>query len=729
MLHLETLYGHVKAAGARLLLRAVLDGAPPQTALVDLGDPAPVRAFVEKHITERNLFVGVAVRKPDAATGSGADCLLLPALFTEIDFKDFASEAEALERLAKFPLPPSLLIRSGGGLHVYWLLVEPLSLEGTGFADAKALLVALAKATGGDLKAAEPARVLRPAGTWNRKYDPPRPVTIDTLDATRIYAIDDIRAAVAYCAEPATTSKGERKPPLPDVIGSGTRNDVLFREACRLFAQGYHYNEVRALIGEANKRSVRPLAGLELDSLTRSAEGYPVREVRPLNEVGDAQSFAADVRDRVRHDHARKADFLFDTHWRPDTDAQIHRDLQEHIKTRIILATRIEDSTVKAATLKHLGRCQSAARLDAILKIARTQKPLAMSGTEWDRDPMLFGCANGTIDLSTGVLRPGDPNDLITQFSPVPYDPAAAAPRAERFFLEIFGEDEALVNYMWRVLGYVLTGLISAQVFWILWGGGGNGKSTLMELITYILGPYAWGMPFPSAHWSESMGEYQKASLAGRRLVTSAEVSQRAQLHEELVKSLTGGDTINARHPYGRPFNFVPSAKFFLRVNDRPIIQDTTRGMWRRVKLVPFTQSFPVNPTLADELRAEAPGVLAWMVRGCLAWQRDGFQEPEIVRVVTEEYRAEQDPLATFLAECCVLAPNASVGGQVFYQRYLAWCETSFVPSQQRMSAVLFGRKVAERFKSEKTKSGRFYYGVGLLEARQNTPPPDLLAA
>jgi hypothetical protein len=127
---------------------------------------------------------------------------------------------------------------------------------------------------------------------------------------------------------------------------------------------------------------------------------------------------------------------------------------------------------------------------------------------------------------------------------------------------------------------------------------------------------YAWAMPFPEAGWSNAMSEYQKAGLVGRRFVTASEVKRRGQINEELVKSLTGDDTINARHPYGRPFQFRPVAKFFLRVNAKPIIRDETHGMWRRVTLIPFTRTFAVDKTLPETLAAEAPGILAWAVRG-----------------------------------------------------------------------------------------------------------------
>ena len=161
-------------------LRALAPGKSPVQQIIPLGPRAggAISAFVRQHGAERNIYFGVAIRKPDAKTGSGAECQALTALFAEIDFSQ-TPETVARERLATFPLRPSLTVRSGGGLHCYWLLAEPLSLGGTGLADAKVLLIALADAVGADRASAEPARILRLPGTWNFKYDPPREVGLE----------------------------------------------------------------------------------------------------------------------------------------------------------------------------------------------------------------------------------------------------------------------------------------------------------------------------------------------------------------------------------------------------------------------------------------------------------------------------------------------------------------------------------------------------------------------
>jgi putative DNA primase/helicase len=250
---------------------------------------------------------------------------------------------------------------------------------------------------------------------------------------------------------------------------------------------------------------------------------------------------------------------------------------------------------------------------------------------------------------------------------------------------EIFADHKELVDYLQRAFGYCLTGLTTEQVFWILWGLGANGKSTLIEVLQHsIFGAYAWTMPFPTATWTTAISEYQRAELPGRRVVTASEVKHRAHLHEDFIKSLTGGDSVNARQIYGRPFTFVPVAKFFLRCNERPIIKDLTHSMWRRVKLIPFTQTFPIDVTLSPALSAEASGIFNWLLEGVRLWRIEGLQEPDIVQAATADYRQASDVLTDFLAERCFVSTGVSVGGRELFAAYVSWEDTRRTPTEGR---------------------------------------------
>jgi len=200
--------------------------------------------------------------------------------------------------------------------------------------------------------------------------------------------------------------------------------------------------------------------------------------------------------------------------------------------------------------------------------------------------------------------------------------------------------------------------------------------------------------------------------LAGRRFVTSSEVAKQGRLNEEMVKSLTGSDTVNARHPYGRPFQFVPQAKFFLRVNDKPQIRDESHGMWRRIKLVPFVETFPIDTTLSTTLAAEAPGILRWAIQGCLEWQRNGLQEPEIVRSATAAYRNDQDQLASFIEARCVVVEGVTARASVLFEAYRAWAADN-VRAEDRLNQKTFGQRLQSRFSF---REGRhtIYHGVAI---------------
>ena len=222
---------------------------------------------------------------------------------------------------------------------------------------------------------------------------------------------------------------------------------------------------------------------------------------------------------------------------------------------------------------------------------------------------------------------------------------------------------------------------------------------------------FCWSMPFPSASWSDAISEYQRAELVGRRFVTTSELSKQKELNAELVKSLTGSDRINARRVRERPINFVPMAKFFLAVNDPPVIEDTSVGMWRRVKLVPFLQSFAVNPNFGASLLAELPGILTWAVEGCVEWQRDGIQHPECVVAATAEYQEDSDPFRRFVNEQCVMGADCSAGATELHKKFQGW-------SEFEMSQRAFGKRLRQLpgVRANETRTGTRYQGIGVRD-------------
>ena len=341
--------------------------------------------------------------------------------------------------------------------------------------------------------------------------------------------------------------------------------------------------------------------------------------------------------------------------------------------------------------------------MQKLLELAQSEPGIPVLLTQLDRHPFKIVCPNGVIDLETSELLPFDPNLLITKAINVAYDPDAKAPRWERFLMEIMGaptsevhadmsaseletraEAEArareLVAYLQRAIGYSLSGSVKEQVMFILHGSGANGKSLFVNILMKLLGPLAMKA---TSNLLMSKGRHEHpteiADLFGKRFVAAVETGEGHKLNEPFVKEATGGDAITARRLYQNFWTFEPSHKLWLATNHRPRILDTSHGMWRRLHLVPFNVQFqkPDDPSrdttipLADlglesKLTEELPGILAWAVRGCLQWQKQGLKPPQIVQDATEVYKAEQDALGQFIEDCCVLGKDHAVNATIF---------------------------------------------------------------
>jgi len=439
-----------------------------------------------------------------------------------------------------------------------------------------------------------------------------------------------------------------------------------------------------------------------------------LRLSEPPTEAGAAERFARLHGDAVRYDHHRQRWLLWDLHrWMPDADAAVIRLAVDFARTWQREAIDIPDRDGRELVTKFAMRLERRDGLTNMLALARAMKPIADTGTQWDRDPWLMGTPNGVIDLQTGTLRTGHSDDRITMTTAVGYDPAAPCPRWEQFVAEIFGGDASLIGFMRRAVGYSLTGITTEQVLVLLYGTGSNGKGTLCNTIKRVLGDYSWNMPFSTIELRDRAAiPNDLAALVNRRFVIASETNDGARLNESRVKALTGCDPVTARFLHAEFFTFEPVAKFWLSVNHKPIVRDDSFGFWRRLRLIPFLRVFPVNAGLADDLRAEAAGILTWCVRGCLEWQRDGLQPPAVVLEATREYETDSDVLAGFLEEGCDRDPDAQVRASDLFEHYKRWADTHGLTDRERLSATLFGRKAAERLQRSKTRTGWVYFGV-----------------
>lgn len=327
--------------------------------------------------------------------------------------------------------------------------------------------------------------------------------------------------------------------------------------------------------------------------------------------------------------------------------------------------------------LLNFGTYSSSAKGVAnMITLARSHSGMQIDCLQLDRGPMLLNLPNGTLDLETGKMRRHKQKDWITKLCPTPYDRIAKAPTWERFLHEVFAGDEAVIGYLQRLLGYGLTGDVSEQMLPIFWGEGSNGKSTLVNAVTDVVGLDYAGSPPRELFKLSKYGDSHPTdlmTLMGKRLMMAQETEAGCRLNEALIKHLTGGDLITARYCHKDNATFRPTHKLILSTNYKPQVRGTDYAVWRRLRLIPFNVSFKgrrADRGLSKKLAAEAPGILAWMVRGCRDWRREGMQTPPAVELATEGYKAEQDEVGLFIKECCQLDPAALTPAAELYEAF-----------------------------------------------------------
>ena len=425
----------------------------------------------------------------------------------------------------------------------------------------------------------------------------------------------------------------------------------------------------------------------------------------PCTDTGNAELIAALFKDLLRFDHSRGRWLIWDKRccrWREDKTDEVYRFAIDAARSRKKAAANLTD---KEESKKEFGwalASEDRHRLDAALRIAKSLPPIAEPGTGWDADPWLFGVANGILNLRTGTLRPMTQEDRITKFSPIRFDPSERCPRFERFVTEVFLGDTDMTDYLQKAGGYSLTGSVREQCMFVAYGSGRNGKTTLLEILLHVLGDYGEDLSVSVLEVKRNGNMAGEAvNLPGARFVKSVEIREGRRLDEARIKALTGGDTISVRPLYRNSFSFQPTHKLWLAVNHKPVITDSSPAMWRRIRLFPFTRAFDGmqdDKELPEKLKAEASGILNWLIQGCLAWQREGLRTPAKVEEATREYERESDSIGPFLEDCCIVDSAESVTSADLWGAYQDWAK--------RTGAVPLSRSaIADRLKRRGHKS------------------------
>ena len=390
---------------------------------------------------------------------------------------------------------------------------------------------------------------------------------------------------------------------------------------------------------------------------------------------------------------------------------------------------------LKSKTGELIGRAKALKKLQRVQAILTyAQAYLKITSREWDTNPWLLACQSGVLDLRTGELHPGNPADYIKTAIPTEWTGLdTPAPRWEQFLQEIFEEKPEeirhdLIAFLQRLLGYGITGSTAHHIFTLFFGiEGFNGKDTIFDTLKAVLGPLvgvvstdlflaqdkfrAGGAPTPHL-----------VDLQGKRMAWGSETKQGDKLNIAQIKLLTGGGDISARQLQGRQYSFTPTHKLFLMTNHKPHADARDKAFWSRACLIEFGIRFvedpygpherKADPDLKDKLKQERSGILAWLVRGCLAWQKQGgLAIPPSVRMATEKYRDEEDKILQFLTECCAVNSIAHVKASALYEAYKDWCKDNQFGS---VNATLFGNEISKRFEKKRITAGMIYQGIGL---------------
>ncbi|MCF3119709.1 toprim domain-containing protein [Streptomyces arenae] len=371
-------------------------------------------------------------------------------------------------------------------------------------------------------------------------------------------------------------------------------------------------------------------------------------------------------------------------------------------------------------------------RIDALLTELCSVPNVSISATDFDDRPDFLNFRNGTVNLRTGSLRPHRQADLLTYALDIDYNPEAQCPRWQSFLAEIFPSMPEMPAYIQRLVGYGITGHTTEQSFGVLWGKGANGKSVLVDTLTTVFRAIARTTPFATFEERKSGGiPNDIAALRGARLVMASEGESGKSMSEPILKRVTGKDMISARFLRQEFFEFKPSFLLLLATNHKPKFRSQDEGLWRRVKLLPFTRWFAPaerDPDLDRKLLAEAEGIAAWAVRGAVEWYRGGLKDPQVITGASQEYRETSDPLAGFLPGVLDYADESVViNGNDAFNSYLEWCEAENLPTKERWTRRAFYDAMEERGAvRKKTNKGISLAGLCLADESPHAVGPGI---
>ena len=516
--------------------------------------------------------------------------------------------------------------------------------------------------------------------------------------------------------------------PVVDLSDKGAkitenRNNALMLMGVKLRKMGLEYSQLEMTLQSINEnRCLPPLPKKEISNIAKSVSHYSVDEAStdqdPFTDVWNANLLFEKYGDVLKYCDALGGWFIWDgSHWKKDDAFQILRLAKNTVKQMYQMAKVRNDKFL----FKHAVKSESEMKLKSMVNLTRCEKGIAVNNNQFDSDSYLLNCKNGTLNLETGELRLHTREDYLTRKIELNYDPNLDCPEWKRFLMTVFQGDTQIIDFMQKAVGYSLSGSIKEQCIFILYGIGMNGKSTFLKHIFRILGDYALNTPA-----STLMEKYNDsipndiARLKGVRFVTALESGKTRVLAEAQIKQLTGDDPISARFLHCEYFDFFATFKIFFATNHKPNISGTDKGIWRRIRTIPFEKVIAqeeVDKELDGKLSKEYEGILAWAVEGFKKWQQEGLGEVAKIIEATNEYQEESDVIGSYIEERCLVGPECKVQTSVFLKDVQSWAKDNGLRYVNRNEFIDYMKRkgfVKERQTCGEGRGNIFWRGVGL---------------
>ncbi len=448
-----------------------------------------------------------------------------------------------------------------------------------------------------------------------------------------------------------------------------------------------------------------------------------------LTEFGNAKRMLDDHRDTIMFVAETESWYTWEgNYWRRAS----HTDIERLAKQTLTDMVKDFDSLglmSKDEQFDFIRQSLNARMVSNMVKLIRSEDDVLINITELDNNKMLFGVANGAIDLTTGKLLPADPHDRITIASDVDYIPSAKCPVFEQTLKDVFCDDGDMIDFFQRLVGYTMLGTPNEDIIVIPYGSGSNGKSTVLGAIRDVFADHAKtaaNETFMGSKFGGGGGGPREdiLRLMGSRFVYVSEPDENSALREGLVKAMTGGEAMPARAAYARAtVEVMPTWTVFMPTNHKPIIKGDDHGIWRRILPIPFERNFDNDPDVVkdkdrgEKLAAEKTGILAWCVRGALEYQRIGLAIPDKIQAARDEYKADMDLLADWINDCCEIGPKQWSGSTEIWKSWEQYAnergELRYIPNARSLGKRLSSRGFTS-FKNAHGYRGRGFNGIAV---------------